>query len=1624
MITRHRTHNLSNNLRRRIVWTLAECVAITPLVFASAQHSYLTAAARLRAHHPQTEVAASLDARPRSPLNLAAQTVLSQTSVQQTVEAGVRLQAQGTAESLRQAIAKYEEARRLYRDLGDTRGEAVMLNNIGLAYHSLGEEQKAIDFFRQALPLLQAVGDRREETTLLINIGGAYAAAQELPKALDSYRQAQLFAQATGDRAGEAAAISGIGSVYYALKEIQKAIDFSRQAAALWQAAGDRQQEAIALSNVGAFYVMLREESKALDFYRQSIPLFQASGDQGGQAAAVYTIGKILLARGAQQEALEAYHQASLLWRAIDDRFLEAVALNHIGEIHRAAGQRQKALDAHLQALKSWRGLENRAEEARTLNAIGLIYASLGDRQRAADYHSQAVRLRGMGRPPNQPAPSQVSGPASNATTTQQKLANLEQALTRAREKKDRDMEAQMLINIGWLHHQTGAKEKALDYSSQGLAVARGAEDKRREAIALNNLGLIYSVLGERQKALVHLNQALALFRKLDNRPEEANTLNNLGAAYRSQGSKQKAIEYYLMSLDISQNAGDLRKAGIALNDIGLIHQSSGEKQKALEHYQRAVSFFRTRGDKREEANTLTNISHVYHQLEEPRQALFFLSQALSLWRETGESCRVVNALADIGRTYASLGEQQNALDSCRQALLLLQTAGDRNRMQEAALLNTIAQLYDSLGEKQKALDSYQEALPLWREIGNPRGQASILHGISKIYASLGDEQKASDYLNQALALGMPLTAITQTPSSIPSLPNNALLITFSNDESVRQKEFGKLHQWLMDLRSAGDRAGEARTLRSIGNLHFSSGEQQQALDYYRQALAILRIEGDRSGEASTHRDLARTYRSLGDKQQALEVYRQAAELFRASGDRVEEARTLGLIGDAHSSSGEKQQALEYYLQAAALFQAAGDNRAAIVAIERVAAAYDSLGETRKVIEAYEQAIPLWRKLAGRVGMAKTLNLIGAGYEKLGEKPRAREYHEQARSIWNVVGDPGGESATLYRLALLDREFGALSEARSEIEAALQLIESVRANVYSQELRASYLARNRDYYELYIDLLMRLHQRRPSEGFNGLALQASERARARSLLEILSEAKADIRQGVDPALLKRQMDLQRSLNAKAATQTELLLGEPTQEQLTTVKREIEALTAELQAVESQIRQSSPRYAALTQPVPLTLAEIQHQTLDPETLLLEYALGEERSYLWAVTPTSITSYELPKRAEIESAARRVYDSLTARHQISAESGIQPQPAPAPQTETRRKDELTQSAQREIGLAVKTDQQYPEAAATLSRMLLGPVAELARKKRLLIVAEGALQYVPFVALPDPQTLTGGRDNGQPLVVSYEIVNLPSASTLAVLRRETAGRRPAAKSLAILADPVFDKEDERVKPAAVGEKAGAPAANPDGERILKHVSKKLGGDSVARRIPRLPYTRLEAERISALVPDAGRKQALDFAASRATIASAELSQYRFVHIATHGLADSERPELSTIVLSLVDERGAPQDGFLRAHEVYNLKLPADVVTLSACETGLGKDIKGEGLVGLARGFMYAGAPRVVVSLWSVSDIATAELMVKFYRKMLSEGQRPAAALQAAQIEMLKDKRWEAPYYWAAFGLQGEWR
>jgi CHAT domain-containing protein len=362
-----------------------------------------------------------------------------------------------------------------------------------------------------------------------------------------------------------------------------------------------------------------------------------------------------------------------------------------------------------------------------------------------------------------------------------------------------------------------------------------------------------------------------------------------------------------------------------------------------------------------------------------------------------------------------------------------------------------------------------------------------------------------------------------------------------------------------------------------------------------------------------------------------------------------------------------------------------------------------------------------------------------------------------------------------------------------------------------------------------------------------------------------------------------------------------------------------------------------------------------------------------------------------------------------------------------SERGRREKNEQPTERQLRVT-NAESDFEASALSLSKAVLSPIAALVRNKRLLVIGDGALQAVPFAALPD---LDDARVNGspRPLLATHEIIILPSASVLVLQRRELANRQLAPKALAVIADPVFDQNDPRVTAAVVKNRSRLAAAdtttprpavaNLQLSRSLEDVGLGSGGE-----IGRLFFSKQEAEAILRNAPRTQSFSALGFNANRRTVTSPSLAQYRIVHFATHGVMDLNHPELSAVLLSMVDKSGREQNGYLGLTDIYNLNLPAELVVLSACETGIGKEIKGEGMIALTRGFMYAGAARVVASLWKVDDSATAQLMAQFYKEMFANKAKPSEALRVAQLSIMMQPQFRKPHFWAGFILQGEWR
>jgi CHAT domain-containing protein/tetratricopeptide (TPR) repeat protein len=1152
----------------------------------------------------------------------------------------------------------------------------------------------------------------------------------------------------------------------------------------------------------------------------------------------------------------------------------------------------------------------------------------------------------------------------------------------------------------------------------KSLCSPQSPDIRRVEAEKMYASGL--SLLAKRKEesiraAIGDFSSAHVIWHDVGEEWREAVTLTQIGAAFNTLDEKQKELEYHGKALPIYQETGDLDGEATCLDLIGAAYYSLGQKSRALESYREALSVRRRVPDLGAEATILNNLGVLSSSVGDKRKALEYQNQALTLYRQTGDRRGEATTLANIGGIYDSLGDRGKALDYYNKALPIFGFLQINGRV--AGTLNNIALVYNAIGEGNTALKYFNQALEKLRaEPGSDLFRATVRNNVGNTYLLLGDYRSALKYYEDALKV----------------------------------------------FRAAKDLSAEAHALNNIAEAHESLGEKQEAMDYYGRALPLARQLQDPGLEATVLNNTGHLYSALGVDDRALANYLRALPLRIKAGDRSGEATTLSSIGYAYESLGDRKKALEYYLRALPVRRQVKDRSGESVTLNNIGGIYGRFGERRKELEYYNEALKI-AKLGGyRNEAAVTLNNIAEVHFVLGEKEKALAIYEGALGIFKAVGNRDGEASALVDITLVLRDLGRIEEARDDIEKAAGIVDSIRAEIAGRRWRLSYTALSERVYSAYLDLLMQMHQRKVSAGYDRIALMVSERSRARGLMDLLNEAEAGISQGVDEEILERRHSVGLLLDAKAERLTRLLSTNNSEDEIRATKEEIGNLTEEYEKVEAEIREKSPRYASLIGPPVLSLETIQ-KLLDPNTLLLEYRLGPRGSYLWAVTNGSYNSYVLPKDSEIEPIARQFYELLRS---------------PGSFRKGRR------ASQRSVPVSVAGSAgSVGDLSQRLSVMLLAPAASVLGGKRIVIVPDGFLQYLPFAALANPLE----KSKCEPLILDHEISILPSASVLAIQRRHLDTRKAVPKTAVVVADPVFSADDPRVRQTVAAREVGnirtvsadeaqarfaeaggaadptKPAlkdpvsmAAPDPSSVhgklrqaistatrqdaqvydgpseslyrlaLTRAVKDTTGSNLRHGLSRLPGTRVEGTNIVALSPD-DSKLIVDFAASRAAVEDADLGQYKYVHFATHGLLEKDTSDLSGLVLSLVDDQGRRQNGYLRAFEIFNLNLSAEVVTLSACQTGLGKDVRGEGLVGLTQAFMYAGAKRVVMSLWSVDDASTAALMTSFYHGMLKEGKRPAEALRAAQIEMLTHsahKQWQSPYYWAPFIIEGDWR
>jgi CHAT domain-containing protein/Tfp pilus assembly protein PilF len=939
--------------------------------------------------------------------------------------------------------------------------------------------------------------------------------------------------------------------------------------------------------------------------------------------------------------------------------------------------------------------------------------------------------------------------------------------------------------------------------------------------------------------------------------------------------------------------------------------------------------------------------------------ALERLHRALQLWREIGDLPGVADALNEIGSLEIDRGELPQATESLEEGLAAARAGS--YPAGEAAILNSLGVALGFRGEAQRARERYDEALQIWQRLDIQDEAGATLYALGYLYFnSLNDPQSALAHYERALPLLREGGDLSVEARALTAI---GLVHRRLGDPEQALAFFNRA---LPLSRAVADVRTENAVIGHIASTLRRRGELQQALELYNEALDSFRRAGDRGLEASAMQSLGGLYQDLGDPDRALAHFAEALRLYRETGKRQWEPLSLNGLGWSHHALGESTLALGEFEEARVLARDLGDRRSEAAALHSSGVVRLALGEAKAAIAALQQALALRRMTSDRAEEAVTEVELGTAFLRDGELAQAADHLERARTLAAKSGYLNVEAVYLLRRAQLDRQAGRLDDALRSAEQAVEIVESVRSRVAGQQLRTSLLGLRRPFYELLLDLLMDLDAREPQAGHAARALQTCERSRARGLLELVVEGKLRLDRELAPELAKRERDSDRRIAWVQSQLLEALAREGTAaQQVAVLEGELREAQESRERLEWDIRRLHPGYAELRYPTALASDEIRSQ-LDEGSALLEFCVGDERSHLFVVTRERLSTFALAPAGELEAEVRELRESLG----VPARAGFG---------------------------------RYVRAATSLYRQLVAPAEQVLRgKPRLLVSPDGALHLVPFEVLltsvPDELTLK----RLPYLIAERSVAYVPSATVLASLRQH---RLP----------PAGDSAGEDLVAFA----ASLPAA---AEEPVESASGTVGALLKQARAAPLPAARREVQDIARVFSHAGARLYLDEEAVEENVKGNPLiERARFVHIAAHGFVNEEQPELSGLLLGR--RPGSDEDGLLQMYEVFNLRLTAESVVLSACETGVGKRVGGEGLITLARAFFHAGARSVVVSLWQVRDESTRDLMVRFYRG-LDTGETRVEALRRAKLQMIQEGRFAHPFYWAPFVLVGDAR
>lgn len=999
------------------------------------------------------------------------------------------------------------------------------------------------------------------------------------------------------------------------------------------------------------------------------------------------------------------------------------------------------------------------------------------------------------------------------------------------------------------------------------------------------------------------------------------------------------AIILFLCAVSLS--AQDQNELPLLLQQADELSEE-GEMQKAIEKYQQVLSILKTQDDQKSLADVTSKLGVAYRELGKYDDALKALNEALEIHDKIGDQLGSGSDLNALAYMDSLTGKYDEGISLGEKALAVHQNIHNKNGIMGS--LNAIARCYWRKNEYEKAIEYVNHSLDIATEINDKFGTAQNLNLLGAINWEQGNYARALEFYKKAL----PIAEQFKNKSRLGSILGNIGLVYWNQGDLDQAFEY--LNQGLEIDRGTGNLHKVGIDLYNIGAVEGERDNYEKKKEKLLEAIELAKQINDKNLLAVCLHSLGSYNLSIGNYDSAEQYYVKAAQIAEELGDKRTLAYSLSSMGELHLRNGDYAGYLNYNEKALKIFEEIGEKRGICAALNSIGEAHLKLGNLDQSLIFFQKALSIGESIGSKYEQCDSYLGIGSVYyvkRKMNDAAvalsRSVELSQQMKSrilLWQAM----------YKRGLVSRDSGKNEEALQFWEQAIETVEKGRNEIKVTEERTTYLVRKLDIYDDLIHLLIAT-QKMPD------AFHYVQRAKARSFLDTLTEARIDPEGRIDSAT---QLEKKKIVAELVKTETQIRdeyetekIDEAKVKELKTKRNELDT---EYNDLLSKIRKQNPRFANLQYPQPLRLTEAQ-AIIDEQSVLLEYFLGKNSSFLFAITRTDFHVFKIPSEQKLAAQVNLIHDVLQK---------------PDPHLELSEKAHTT----------------YAGVSSLLYEELIAPAQnELTGKHRIIIAPDGILNYLPFECLLTRRTKSGTIDFSKLpyLTRDYEIQYIPSVSVLKALGAHRYEEYKEQDDLIAFADPVYAAERSWNKSVVTA----------------------------------LPNSRIEVERIARLFPKNKINLFFGKDASETNIKRNDLTSYRRFHFAGHSVIDEERPQFSALLLS--DEARDKEDGNLTMLEIFDLKLKADLVVLSSCNSALGKEIRGEGMTGLSRAFLSIGAASVLVTLWDVNDRSTADLVSDFYSYMAS-GSSKVTALREARLKMIRTGKYSHPYYWAAFALIGE--